>query len=140
MIKDCHVGIKGIVCVGEKCLVLQKGNGVDAYWDVPGGRIDDDEALEETLTRELREELPSIKEFSIGGVIGAYRLPKNIVDNRGLVLVFYKVVAESFEVVLSDEHAEYRWVTKETVSDLLNSSVAITSEMYTYIAKVLEKE
>lgn len=140
MIKDCHVGIKGIVCVDDACLVLQNGSGADAYWDVPGGRVDDDESLLETLTRELREELPSIKEFSIGEVVGAYRLPKNIVDNHGLVLIFYKVDAESFEVTLSNEHTGYRWVTRETVSELLNSPISITSEMYSYISEVLEKE
>ena len=140
MIKDCHVGIKGIVCVNDACLVLQNGSGAHAYWDVPGGRIDNDESLLETLTRELREELPSIKEFSIGEVVGAYRLPKNIVDNRGLVFIFYKVDAESFDVTLSNEHAGYRWVTRETVSELLNSDVSITPEMYSYITQVLEKE
>jgi 8-oxo-dGTP pyrophosphatase MutT (NUDIX family) len=138
MIKDCHVGIKGIVRMGDSCLVLQNGSGADAYWDVPGGRIDDDEALPETLTRELREELPGIKEFSIGEVVGAYRLPKNIVDNRGLVLIFYKVDAESFDVTLSNEHVGYRWVTKETVSELLDSPFAITPELYSYIRSVLE--
>jgi len=140
MIKDCQVGIKGIVRVGDACLVLQNGSGAEAYWDVPGGRIDNDESLEETLSRELREELPSIKEFSIGEVVGAYRLPKNIVDNRGLVLIFYKVEAESFEVTLSNEHSGYRWVTREAVSELLNSLVSITPEMYSYISEVLEKE
>lgn len=140
MIKDCHVGIKGIVRVNDACLVLQNGSGAHAYWDVPGGRVDDDESLLETLSRELREELPSIKGFSIGEVVGAYRLPKNIVDNRGLVLIFYKVDAESFDVTLSNEHTGYRWVTRETVSELLNSPVSITSEMYSYISEVLKKE
>ena len=138
MIKDCHIGIKGIIRVGDACLVLQKGSGNDAYWDVPGGRIDDNEALEETLTRELREELPGIKEFSIGEVVGAYRLPKNIVDNRGLVFIFYKVDAESFDVVLSNEHDGYRWVTKETVSELLDSPVSITPDLYSYLVGLLE--
>ncbi len=138
MIKDCQVGIKGIVCVGDACLVLESGSGALAYWDVPGGRIDDDESLSETLSRELREELPSIKEFSIGEVLGAYRLPKNIVDNRGLVLIFYKVDAENFDVTLSNEHAGYRWVTKETVAELLDSPISITPELYSYIRGVLE--
>ncbi len=40
MVTEFHIGVKGIVFVGNKCLVLKNKN---KHWDVPGGRIDDDE-------------------------------------------------------------------------------------------------
>ena len=110
---------------GDSVLVLKKGSGDGAYWDIPGGRIDDNETLEDTLKRELREELPSLGEYKIGDVVSAYRLSKNIDDDRALVLIFYRIDAEPFEVVLSDEHTAYRWVTKETLPELLTSGIAI---------------
>ena len=138
MIKDCHVGVKGIVKVGNKCLVLQKGEGGDDYWDLPGGRIDDEETLEETLSRELSEELPSLKDYEIGGVVGAYRLSKNIDEEKALILIFYRVNAEEFEVKLSNEHASYKWVTKGNISELLESDISIEQGYYDAIVKALD--
>lgn len=137
MIKDCHVGIKGIICTNGQCLVLQKDTDGDPYWDVPGGRIDNNETIAEALSRELREELPSIKNFSIGEVVGAYRLNTDLPEGRGLVLIFYKVDTEEFDVALSDEHCAYRWVSKETLPELRNSDISIKPELYDFIEKVL---
>lgn len=134
MIKDCHVGVKGLICVRDAYLVLQSQNG---YWDIPGGRIDGDETIVETLQRELKEELPEIGAHTIEGVVYAYRLSKNIIDDKGLVLLFHKVIAEPFEIVLSNEHKDYRWVTKDTIHELLESGVPIEPGYYEALKKVL---
>ena len=137
MIKDCHVGIKGIVFANNQCLVLQKGFGDDAFWEVPGGRIDDTETLHETLKRELREELPTMGGFSIGELAGAYRLNRDLEGERALVLIFYTVETEMFEIVLSAEHSDYKWISKETLSELQNGTTAINDELYGLLKKVL---
>lgn len=139
MIKDCHVGIKGIVCVEDRCLLLKKGMADEAFWDVPGGRIDGEEIIEETLVRELHEELPTINAFEIKEIVGAYRLSRNLEGERGLVLIFYKVNAEKFDMSLSSEHTDYKWVTKESLSELVNSDVAITPELYGFLEHVLNQ-
>ncbi len=138
MIKDCHVGVKGIVCVDDRCLVLKKGVADEAFWDVPGGRIDGEETIEETLLRELHEELPTIGIFEIKEIVGANRLSRNLEGERGLVLIFYNVDAEKFDVTLSPEHTDYKWVTKESLFELVNSDVSITPELYGFLEKVLE--
>jgi 8-oxo-dGTP pyrophosphatase MutT (NUDIX family) len=138
MIRDCHVGVKGIVRVDDKCLVLQKGTGKNAYWDIPGGRIDNDETLEDTLSRELSEELPSIKGYKVGSVVGAHRLSKDIDDNKALVLIFFIVDVEDFEVELSSEHNNYRWVDKNNVSELLETDISIEHGYYDAIVKALD--
>jgi 8-oxo-dGTP pyrophosphatase MutT (NUDIX family) len=137
MVKECHVGVKGIIQVGNSCLVVQKGIGAGSYWDIPGGRIDDSETLDETLVRELKEELPTIGPYHIEGIVHAYRLSRNISDDRGLVLIFYKVIAESFDVFLSNEHDDYRWVTKESLHELLISDHQIESGYYEALRVVL---
>lgn len=138
MIKNCNVGVKGLVCVKDKCLVVLKGIGTASYWDIPGGRIDDDESLEETLKRELSEELPSLTTYTVSDVVGAYRLSRNIHGDKGLVLIFYKVEAQPFEVELSSEHDDYLWVTKETLPRLLESGHTVEKGYYEAIAKVLK--
>ena len=135
MIKDCQVGVKGIVCTEDGCLVLKSENG---YWDIPGGRIGGEETIEETLHRELKEELPSIGGYKFGNIVHAFRLSKNIIDGKGLVLLFYKVEAEKFDVALSSEHQGYRWVTKDTLHELRNADIPIESGYYEAIRRVLE--
>ena len=43
--------------IGEILLVKRKIQPKKGYWDIPGGFIDFDETLEESLKREIREEL-----------------------------------------------------------------------------------
>ncbi len=137
MIKTCNVGVKGVIRVGDSVLVLKKEGSESAYWDIPGGRIDDNETLEETLRRELHEELPTIGEYRVGEVLSAYRLSKNIKDDTALVLVFYAIYADSFEVSVSEEHMDSRWVTKGTVTELLSSGIHIERGYYDAITRAL---
>jgi 8-oxo-dGTP diphosphatase len=46
--------VKAIVAVERQVLLLRRPSG---EWDLPGGRCDDGETLEETLQREMREEI-----------------------------------------------------------------------------------
>lgn len=137
MIKDFNVGVKGIVCVNNKCLLLKANRGDNVYWDISGGRIDDNETLEETITRELSEELPTLGKYRIGDVVGAHRLSKNLPEGQGLVLIFYKIEAEEFEVNLSEEHIDYRWVSKDELEELQNGDVYIEPGYSNAIAKAL---
>lgn len=87
---------------------------------MPGGRIDDDESIEQALHRELREELPNISSIVLEEVLDAQRLHKDLEDDLSLVLVFYKVTADfDGEPELSDEHVAYRWCNKEEAKDLV---------------------
>ena len=51
---DTGLGIKGLVIKGEQILVLRKPNG---KLDLPGGRVERGESPEESLEREICEEL-----------------------------------------------------------------------------------
>jgi ADP-ribose pyrophosphatase YjhB (NUDIX family) len=105
MIKDCHVGVKGIVKVGDSVLVLKKRKPELVYWDIPGGgRVEDSESLEEALSRELGEELPNLKDYSIEQVVSAYRLPIDIENGNGLVFVFFLIRAQSRDIGPFPEH------------------------------------
>ncbi|MDB5166103.1 MAG: hypothetical protein JWM37_175 [Candidatus Saccharibacteria bacterium] len=111
MMKAFNVGIKALIVREGKILLVRRA-GDYQYWDVPGGRIDDDESIEATLDRELREELPNIESYDNQGIIDAYRLHKDIKPDLSLALVFYRIEATftGGEPELSVEHSEYRWV------------------------------
>ncbi|HSX53482.1 MAG TPA: NUDIX domain-containing protein [Patescibacteria group bacterium] len=108
-----NIGIKAIIKRGNKVLILKTTKG--SYWEVPGGRMDADETVVETLRRELNEELPNIKTIEIGEIVCATRIHKDIKENVSLVLIFYHVDA-SFEgevIQISAEHDAYKWATKD---------------------------
>jgi 8-oxo-dGTP diphosphatase len=108
-----YIGIKGLIVKDNKVLVLRH-NETD-YWDIPGGRISEGEEISETLQRELSEELPSIKNIIVNDLLYVYRLPRNLSDGNGLILLMYKVTAQLDSVELSHEHRDFRWVSKEEV-------------------------
>jgi 8-oxo-dGTP diphosphatase len=119
MLKEFYVGVKGVIRAGDKVLILKKKDQLGNYfWDIPGGRIDDSETIEETLHRELKEEIPSLGTYSQGEIISAYRLPKDLKDGLGLLLLFYRIDTEPFDVLFSAEHEEYKWVGAEDIDSL----------------------
>lgn len=57
MIKKSHAGIYGIILHKDKILLVHKARGPYAgTLDLPGGRPEKEETLEQTLIREMREE------------------------------------------------------------------------------------
>jgi len=124
--KRFFVGVKAVIVRDGKVLLLR--HATKDFWDMPGGRIDDDETIEQALRRELCEELPSHREPQIGRLLNAYRVPGSIQDDLGLVLLFYRVDATfDGEMTLSDEHSDYAWVTLDEAlvrgSDGIQSTV-----------------
>jgi 8-oxo-dGTP pyrophosphatase MutT (NUDIX family) len=115
-----NVGIKGIIVRDGKVLIL-KNKGISDGWEVPGGRIDANETIEDTLIRELKEELPNVTDISIGEMVGAQRIQKDIKPDVSLVLVFFSVTADfdGEEPKLSNEHSEYKWADRKEALDLV---------------------
>ena len=112
-----NVGIKSIIMRDDKVLIVKNAKG---FWEVPGGRMDGDETIEQTLERELKEELPNVAQIKVHGIVGAVRVHKDIKENVSLVLIFYRVSADfDGQPTLSHEHTEYKWATKEQAKQLV---------------------
>lgn len=121
--KKFYVGIKAVIKDDRGYLVLKAKKG---HMDIPGGRIDGDESFEQTLRREVSEELPGTVIKSIRELAGAYRVEKDIEQDTGLVLLYFLVKAKVPEkVILSKEHASYFWVNREEeIPKGLNSEIS----------------
>lgn len=138
MIKEFNVGVKGVIRVDDKCLVLKSIRNGKQYWDIPGGRIDDNERIEDTLKRELSEELPTLGKYTVGNILNAFRLSHDLNDGKGLLLLFYKINAEKFDVKLSDEHSDFIWVSKDDIADLSSDqNISIDSGYLEALKKAL---
>ena len=124
-----HLGIKALIRNEEgKVLLLQvnpaklQGERKD-YWDLPGGRVQKDDSVENTLKREVLEEtgidqIVDIKPISM--VLSNIRIPLSGSDSVGLILSVYSCnIADSATIALSDEHKAYEWFEPKKAAELL---------------------
>ena len=118
-----HLGIKALIRNSAGQILLLKVNKEklkgftgEPYWDIPGGRIQKGQTVEETLRREVEEEIgvteiTNVKTFSI--VLSKIRIPQGE-DSVGLILGAYTCeIPENSEIKLSDEHTEAKWFSLE---------------------------
>lgn len=123
-----HLGIKALIRdEAGKILLLQvnakKLKGGGDYWDLPGGRVQQGQTVEDTLTREIEEEtgitdVKSPKE--VGMVLSNIRIPTGENESVGLVLGIYECTVPGDSVVtLSDEHVAYEWFLPSKAARLL---------------------
>lgn len=125
-----HVGVKAMIenDKGEVLLLLDSRqiNKDWKAWDFPGGRMNDNEDFLKTLARELHEET-GITEFHdpefVTAILSTHEITLKDKSKVGLILIMYKVsVAQGTQVVLSEEHHEYRWVSKQELKELLEQA------------------
>lgn len=130
--KVFYLGIKALIRdeSGRILLLLKNPKGLgnlnineekrQVYWDLPGGRIQNGSSTEETLQRELREEI-GLGKFENRGMVGA---AVSNIDNKkngnGLILFVYNCEpVGGFEVKISDEDREHGWFTSEEAVEKL---------------------
>ena len=87
-------------------------------WQMVTGSTENNEKAYEAALREIEEEtgLKPLKFWVVPNVNSFYSHQK---DSISLVPVFVAQVNNDEEVVLSEEHSEYKWVEKDEAEDLL---------------------
>ncbi|OGY89141.1 MAG: hypothetical protein A3B30_00475 [Candidatus Komeilibacteria bacterium RIFCSPLOWO2_01_FULL_52_15] len=111
--ETAQIGQKALILRNGKCLVLE-GAAQPGTWDLPGGRINQGENPETALHRELQEEL-GIKKCTVGETFFYdlwYRPNKTTIC---LVASFVDIDREDF--LMSHEHLQYAWITKEELKN-----------------------
>jgi 8-oxo-dGTP diphosphatase len=116
----CQVGVKSIIVNHEnKALVMIKSINGKLFWDVPGGRMEKGESIEQAINRELKEEILNLKEFKVKDILNVdivHRLDTS--ENIDLFIVFYRVEADLEKIELSEEHQSYKWISLEEIEFL----------------------
>lgn len=107
--KEVHVTAAVIVNDG-KILCVQRGenklNYISKKWEFPGGKVEEGEALEDTIKREIAEELHlhiSVREFLI-------QVNHQYPDFKLKMDTFICEIVDG-ELALT-EHIDYKWLTK----------------------------
>ena len=118
-INELHFASKCVILNKEnKFLVLRRTNysncGRDK-WDFPGGSVNQDEDVNESIKRELREELqieienPKVFKISSG---------KGIPSGQFIFVLFAsKILNVKKGIKLSNEHSEYKWISLDEIDD-----------------------
>jgi 8-oxo-dGTP diphosphatase len=113
------VALKGAIFNKNKFLIIKRSNktrGEHGYWEFPGGRMEYGETPDETLGRELLEEV-GLK-VEIIKPLNTWSFFRD--ENTQIVGITYLCDAVSSEVILSEEHVDFAWVTFE---DLRNYNI-----------------
>ena len=106
--------IKTLIINDNKFLALY--NYIDGIkqWDLPGGRMEFGETAEETLKREIREELNV--EIEPVKVIDTWNYMHN--ESSQITGIIYYSEISSGTIKISDEHDGYAWVGFEEIRDI----------------------
>jgi len=115
---EYHLTVKGIIHRSDgKILVLKRNNRDDhkpGIWETVGGGMDQKETPQKELVREILEET---------GLTIEVETPFNVftfIKDTGEFKVGITFLCKYIdgEVVLSDEHSEYRWIDPKEFSQL----------------------
>lgn len=92
-----------------KILIARRKHAYMGYhWEFPGGKLEENESLEECLRREIMEELGII--ISVGPLISSR---KHVINCQAAIMLYaYEAEYISGEIILND-HEEIVWVIPE---------------------------
>jgi 8-oxo-dGTP pyrophosphatase MutT (NUDIX family) len=138
MPQSFFISVKALIKRDRKILFLTKEIQGKTYWDLPGGRVEDMNSFEDTLTRELQEEIPGIGNIKILHQIApCWELPSSFVKpgNRLLVL-YYLVEVGKNDFKISAEHSSSVWIGSDNLNDILQDKKIIMMPGYEVALKL----
>ena len=98
------------------CCKRGPGRALEGYWEFPGGKVEANETHEETIVREIREELKTIiKPIKYIGVSN-YEYT-NIEKPFSITMYAYECKLIQGELELT-EHTEKKWVNMEDLKSI----------------------
>lgn len=101
----------GIVFNDNKVFICRRkeGKSLSGFWEFPGGKIELGETNEESLKRELKEEL--CMEIDILNYVGSF---VHEYENFTIELIGYKCILIAYNGKLTD-HDLYEWVEPDKI-------------------------
>lgn len=116
--EEIWVATKALILYNKHALIIQRSNycGVgENDWEFAGGGLKFGEDLLEGLSREIKEEVGLV--VQIDKLL--YAISRLINPQRQIVGLTYLCYADTDKVVLSNEHKNFLWATREQLEELL---------------------
>lgn len=132
MPKLFSIGVKGLIRNSSGQYLLLKANvtnhskGTQPYWDIPGGRIEENEDAITALRREIQEEIGVAQLTDITfltAIISNHQIPLKDGTITGLALFVYTVaIPQAAQInIRPAEHDEYGWFSADKAAILLSN-------------------
>jgi predicted house-cleaning noncanonical NTP pyrophosphatase (MazG superfamily)/8-oxo-dGTP pyrophosphatase MutT (NUDIX family) len=117
-----YLGIKALILNSKSEILLIHKPAPSDYWDLPGGRIQPGETIDEALSREVREEIGNVSirnKVFFSADITTIRI-KEKEGEKGLILFTYHCSVEiKGEIKISEEHDSFQWCSIEDAAQRL---------------------
>ena len=111
------VSVSGVITDdhGRALLIQRRDNH---HWEPPGGVLELDEAIEDGLRREVREETGlDIEPDTLTGVY------KNM--NRGIIALVFRCKVTGGELTTNDEVTDFRWADESNIRQFASQAYAV---------------
>lgn len=123
-----YIGVKALIQSQDKKILLlhstpRKNLGGISYWDLPGGRVNNETNIHSVLRRECQEELGD-SNLEIGALFGFVIANHRATLNQSTVklgLIVYKCQLVEQTIQLSDEHDQFDWFDSQKAAELLEA-------------------
>ncbi|WP_075620245.1 NUDIX hydrolase [Paenisporosarcina indica] len=116
------VAVKGVIVHEGKVLIIQRSHDDEigsGTWECVGGKIDFGEDLETALVREIHEEVGL--DVAVDKILYAATFKTDA--TRQVVILSYLCRSQNQDVVLSKEHSDYLWSTKDQLRNRLSPEI-----------------
>ena len=111
-----RIAVKAFIAQNNKVLLLKRRTN-DSHkpntWDIPGGRLAIGENPFDGLMRETKEE--TNLEIEIVMPIDVHHFTRD--DNQKITMIIFLCKPRTENIILSEEHQEYRWLDLEKGSE-----------------------
>lgn len=109
-----HITTKALFYKDNKVLFVKDTQG---KWEMPSGKIEPGETPEQTIKRELKEEL-GFNNVKIGNIINVWVFNTHFHEkNHQYFILIYECFTNETDIRLSHEHTEYKWIPIDEVDD-----------------------
>lgn len=107
--------VKGIIERDGKILLVKDPKGV---WELPGGRIEHGEEPQQSLARELNEELGWTK-ITINDLIDCWSFTSKVENRHNhFIILIYDVSTDGKNIKENNEYTEYKWTPIAAIKNL----------------------
>lgn len=121
-------GVSGFIYNRGKVLVVRRSRKekfMPGYYDIPGGKVEFGETLEEALMREIREEVnlsvKVVKPYSSFSYV-------TLKNTRHTVDIQFLVMAKNIKnLKINDDHDDFRWISEKEIGKYKFSKERIRS-------------
>ena len=109
--KNMKKGVNVVITDNQnRILILKRDSNVEfspSLWDLPGGKVENNETLQKAVKREAKEE-SGLDVEPKNNYFYLYHYPNGKID-----IYAFQANLISGEVVIDEKHTEFKWISKD---------------------------